>query len=127
MKLKMYEILDFPTFFTKVKSQKLPFKISYRLTLLTQEIEKHINYYQEQLRELLDEYGMKDENGNLVPTADGQGIRLIEETMNEAYIKISELRELEVELPDYTFDADDFNNIELSPEEMFVIVPFIKD
>ena len=127
MKLKMYEILDFPTFFAKVKSQKLPFKISYRLTLLTQEIEKHINYYQEQLRELLNEYGLKDENGNLVPTPDGQGIRLIEETMNEAYAKIAELRELEVELPDYTFNADDFDNIELSPEEMFVIVPFIKD
>jgi hypothetical protein len=47
MTVKMYEILDFPTFFTKVKSQKLPFKISYRLTLLAQEIEKHLNYYQE--------------------------------------------------------------------------------
>lgn len=127
MTTKMYEILDFPSFFTKVKSQKLPFKISYRLTLLTQEIEKHINYYQEQLRDILNEYGKKDENGNLVPTEDGQGIRLVEETMNEAYVKISELRNLEVELPDYTFEANDFDNIELSPEEMFTIVPFIKD
>jgi hypothetical protein len=45
MQLKMYEIIDFPAFFDKVKTQKLTFKISYRLTLLAKEIEKHINYY----------------------------------------------------------------------------------
>ena len=127
MTLKIHEILDFPTFFAKVKSQKLPFKTSYRLTMLAQEIEKHIVYYQEQFRNLLNEYGQKDDNGNLIPTSDGQGIRLIEDKMEEAYTKISELRTLEIELPDYTFSADDFDNIELSPEEMIAIMPFIKD
>ena len=126
MKTKMYSILDFTSFFTKVKSQSLPFKISYRLTLLAQEIEKHVNYYQEQFRDVLFKYGLKNENGELIPTEDGKGICLKEETMEEAYLKIAELRELEVELPNYTFSADDFDNIELSPEEMLAIIPFIK-
>ena len=108
-----------------MKSQKLPFKTSYKLTLLAQEIEKHINYYQEQFRDLLQEYGMKDEQGNLVPTEDGQGVKLIQETMNEAYTKLAELRELDVELPDAKFSPDDFDGVELSPEEMLVIMPFI--
>jgi hypothetical protein len=77
MTLKMYQLTDFPTFFDKVKSQKLPFKTSYRLTLLTTEIEKHINFYQENFRNLLMEYGKKDEEGNLVPTEDGQGVLLV--------------------------------------------------
>lgn len=127
MNLKMYQILEFPIFFTKVKTQKLPFKTSYRLTLLSQEIEKHIAYYQEQFRDLLNEYGQKDNNGNLVPTQDGQGIRLVEDKIEEAYKKINELRTLDVELPNYTFSTDDFDKIELSPEEMIVIIPFIKD
>lgn len=127
MTIKMYQILDFPIFFAKVKSQKLPFKTSYRLTMLAQEIEKHIAYYQEQFRNLLNEYGQKDENDNLIPTSDGQGIRLLEDKIEEAYTKINELRTLEVELPDYTLCAGDFDNIELSPEEMVVIIPFIKD
>jgi hypothetical protein len=126
MTLKMYQITDLPTFYTKIKSQKLPFKTSYQLTLLVSEAEKHINYYQEQFRNLLDEYGKKDEQGNLVPTADGQGILLTEETMNEAYAKLAELRELDVELPNTKFSLDDFGNIELSPEEMVVIMPFIE-
>ena len=126
MTLKMYQLNDFPSFFEKVKSQKLPFKTSYRLSMLVQEIQKHIDFYQESFRNLLTEYGKKDEEGNLVPTTDGQGVLLVEETMNEAYQKLAELRDLVVELPDTKFSVDDFDKIELSPEEMFVIMPFIE-
>lgn len=126
MKLKMYEITQFSTFFTKVKTQPLPFKTSYRLTLLSQEVDKHVSFYQENFRNILQEYGKKDENGNLVPTEDGQGIKLIEETMQEAYNKLTELRELEVELPDVKFAIEEFEKVELSPSEMLVIMPFIE-
>jgi hypothetical protein len=72
------------------------------------------------------EYGKKDANGNVIPTDDGQGVLLEEETMNEAYTKLSELRELDVELPDTKFSLDDFDKVEISPEEMMVIMPFIE-
>jgi hypothetical protein len=126
MTLKMYQIIDFSSFFEKVKSQKLPFKTSYRLTLLSQEVQKHIDFYQENFRNLLMEYSKKDEEGNPISTEDGQGVLLVEETMNEAYVKLAELRELDVELPDTKFSIDDFDKIELSPEEMMIIMPFIE-
>ena len=126
MTLKMYQLTDFPLFYEKVKSQKLPFKTSYRVALLANEAQKHINFYQESFRNLLMEYSKKDEEGNPVPTEDGQGVLLKEETMGEAYEKLAELRELDVELPDTKFSVDDFGNIELSPEEMVIIMPFIE-
>lgn len=126
MTLKMYQLIDFPAFYTKVKSQKLPFKTSYKIALLSQEVQKHIDFYNENFRNLLTEYSKKDENGNPVPTSDGQGILLKEETMNEAYAKLDELRNLDVELPDTKFSIEDFDNIEISPEEMVIIMPFIE-
>ena len=72
------------------------------------------------------EYGKKDENGNVMPTDDGQGVLLEEETMNEAYTKLAELRELDVELSDTKFSIEDFDNVEISPEEMMIIMPFIE-
>ena len=126
MTLKMYQITDFSTFYTKVKSQKLPFKTSYKVALLANEVQKHIDFYQENFRNLLMEYSKKDEQGNPVSTEDGQGVVLKEETTGEAYEKLAELRELDVELPDTKFSVDDFGNIELSPEEMVVIMPFIE-
>ena len=127
MTLKMYQLTDFPSFFEKVKNQKMSFKTSYKLTLLAQEIQKHIDYYQEQFRNLLLEYSKKDENGNPVPTEDGQGVLLVEETTNEAYQKLGELRELDVEVPDSKFSPDDFGDVELSPMEMTIIMPFIAE
>jgi hypothetical protein len=126
MTIKMYKITGFPSFFSKVKSQKMSFKTSYRLTLLANEIQKHLDFYQEGFRNLLMEYSKKDENGNPLPTEDGQGVLLVEETINEAYEKLAELRELDVELPDTKFSVDDFGSVELSPEEMVVIMPFIE-
>ena len=126
MTLKMYAITDFPSFYEKVKSQKLPFKTSYKIALLANEVQKHIDFYQENFRNLLMEYSKKDENGNPLPTENGQGILLIEETMDEAYQKLTELRELDVELPDVKFSPDDFDKVELSPKEMVVIMPFIE-
>ena len=127
MILKMYEIVDFPSFFEKIRNQKLSFKTSYRLTILAGEIEKHINFYQESFRNLLDTYGKKDENGNIIPTADGQGIMLIEETIPEFNTKYNELRMLDVELPDVSFGVDEFGGTELTPMEVYIIKPFIKD
>ena len=127
MTLKMYQLTDFPSFFEKVKNQKMSFKTSYRLALLAQEVQKHIDYYQEQFRNLLIEYSQKDENGNPKQTEDGQGILLVEETMSEAYQKLAELRELDVELPDTKFSPDDFGDVELTPTEMIIIMPFIAE
>lgn len=127
MTLKMYEIIDFPSFFEKVRNQKLSFKTSYRLTILAGEIEKHINFYQENFRNLLMTYGKKDENGNVMPTEDGQGIMLVEETIPEFNTKYNELRMLDVELPDVSFGVDEFGDTELTPMEVYTIKPFIKD
>ena len=126
MTLKMYQLTELTPIFDKIKSNKLPFKTAYRITLLMQETEKHLNFYQESFRNLLNEYGKKDENGNVMPTEDGQGVLLAEETMQEAYQKLGELRELDVELPDYKFDLDAFGDIEISPQEMILLVPFIE-
>ena len=126
MTLKIHQITNFPAIFSKLKTQRLPFKTSYRLTLLAQEISKHVAYYQEQFNELLLEYSKKDEEGSPVPTPDGQGVLLEESSMEEAYTKLAELRDLDVELPDVKFSVDDFGNIELAPEEMLVLMPFIE-
>ena len=126
MQIKMHQILDFPNFYALVKNQKITFKTSYRLAMLATEVEKQYNFYTEQFRALLDQYGQKDVEGNLVPTDDGQGVKLVQETMEECYAKVNELRDLDITLPDCYFSLDDFDGIELTPAEVNAIIPFIK-
>ena len=126
MNIKINKLSDFANFFQKVKSQKLSFKTSYKLTLFNQEAQKHIDFYQESFRNLILEYSKKDEQGNPIPTEDGQGVLLAEETMQEAYQKLAELNNLDVELPDTKFSVEEFDKVELAPEDMIAIMPFIE-
>ena len=127
MVCKMHEIIDFPSFFEKVKAQSLPIKTSYRLMLLASEIEKHINFYQESFNNILMEYGQKDEKGNFISTDDGRGIKIIQNKVDECNEKVAELRDLDIELPDITFSIDDFGDIVLTPMEVYIIKHFIKN
>lgn len=127
MIFKMYQILNFPTFFDKIKNEKLPFKTSYKLALLTNEMEKHISFYQEKFQELIQEYSQKDENGNPKYSENGMNILLIHETEEEAYERINELRDIEVELPNITFTPEEFDKLELTVFEMTIILPFMQN
>jgi hypothetical protein len=66
-----------------------------------------------------------DENGNLVPTEDGNGIKLKPGTEQECFAKINELQALDVEMPDIKFDIDDFGDIELTMDVFSLITPFL--
>ena len=127
MTFKMYQILNFPTFFDKIKNEKLPFKTSYKLALLTNEMEKHISFYQEKFQELIQEYSQKDENGNPKYSENGMNILLVHETEEEAYERINELRDIEVELPNITFIPEEFDKLELTVFEMAIILPFMQN
>lgn len=125
MNLKMIDIVDFGYFYNEVKTAKLSFKALYKLSTLSKAIEEKTTFYREKFQEILHEYGEIDENGNLVPTDDGNGIKVKIETQQECFSKINELQMLEVELPDIKFDIEDFGNIELTMEVFRLITPFL--
>ena len=127
MKYKMYQILNFPPFFDKIKNNKLPFSTSYKLAILSEELDKHIKFYQENYHKLIMQYCQKDEGGRPVIAEDGINILLNPTTEAEAYEKLQELREVEVILPDITFLPKDFEGIELTVVEMRTILPLIKE
>ena len=125
MQLKMQAIINFPVFYETVKSQKLPLKIAYKLAQLSRAIDTEVVFYQEKLRSIIQEYAQLDENGQPVPTDDGHGIKLRPGTETTCISTMRELQEIDVTLPDITFNLGDFNNIELTVEEISALMPFI--
>ncbi len=125
MILKMSEIINFNYFYDEVKSQKLSFKVLYKLSNLAKAIDEQTAFYREKFQEILHEYGELDDKGNLVPTEDGNGIKVKPGTEQECIGKINELQALDVEMPDIKFDIDDFGDIELTMEVFNLITPFL--
>lgn len=126
MQIKMQNILNFSSFYNTVRSQKLSIKIAYKLAQLAKAIDTELQFYQEKLREIILEHGELDEHGNPIPTEDGMGIKVRPEAEKECFAAIYELQDIDVELPDIQFSIDDFD-VNLSVDEIQVLLPFIKD
>ena len=127
MTLKMIDISNFGLFFNEVKNAKLPFKVLYKLHTLTKAIEEKSEFYREKFQEILHEYGELDSNGNLVPTENGTGVKIKPGVEQDCMNKVIELQNLEIELPDVSFDIEEFGDIELTIEIFNIIKPFLKD
>ena len=125
--MKISNLTNFTTFFNVVRTPKLPFKTAYKLSKLAKAIEDEVAFYREKMNELINEYGQKDGDGNLVFIDNGQGIALKPETQAECHQKIAELENLDIELPDIKFSVEEFADTSLSLEELQPILPFIED
>ena len=113
---------------SKFINVKMPIKTTYKFTRLFKEIEEQVEFFNTTLSDLIEEYGQKDENGNYILTDDQNGVKIQEDKYEECMSKINELNNLEVNL-DYipNFTLEELDNLELSIEEMVLLMPFITE
>ena len=108
--------------------QKLPIKVSYKLTRFFNELEGETKFFNDTLQKLIEDYGKKDENGNYIYTDDKQGVKIQEDKFQECMDKIYELNKLEVNLsyvPEFTLDELEPLNLEM--KYISLLLPYIKD
>jgi hypothetical protein len=124
MQLQMQDILNFSAFYDAVKSQKLGIKTAYKLSRLNKAIETEMQFYREKLQAIITEFGLFDENGMIVSVENGKGIKLRPGVETECFTATQELQLLEITLPDINFSFEEFENVELTVEEMNAAMPF---
>lgn len=127
MTVTMTRVLNLQSLYPRIKEQVLPIRTTYKLTKLFNAIDDEAKFYSSELNKIIDTYAEKDESGRPVPTEDGTGVKLQKDSVVEAQAKITELWNLEVELPDQKFSIDELEKIDLSIEEFNMLLPFIED
>lgn len=125
--MKLIEIANLRTTLTKIANQSLHFTTAYRINRLIHGIEESWTFFTESMNTLIQQYGQKDAEGNLVYTEDGQSVLLIPETSTEANAKMMELSQVDANLPDITFTPEEFSKLELTAWEVEVLMEFIKE
>lgn len=108
-----------------ISKQKLPIKTAYKLTRLTERVEKEVAFYQKEFGDIIQEFGLK-ENGELVLTDDSTSIKIIPGKEEECNTRLKDLRSIEVDLSGFEFTLDEFGSISLTMEEMAPFLPLIK-
>lgn len=124
--MKMYEILELQNLYNSIANTKLPLKTTYKFTRLMRRAEEEISFYQEKFREIVEEYGVK-ENGEYKLTPDGQSIVIIPGKEVECNTKLLELRNLDVQIDDINFSIEELESIDISISELNCLMSLIED
>lgn len=123
--MKMYEVLALEEFYLAVKDSKLPLKTAYKLSRLMKRVEEESQFYFQELNKILDEYAKRDEKGEYVFSEDGSSIVIVSGKEQECNDKLIELKTLEVNLKEFGFALDEFENLNLTISQMASILPLI--
>ena len=124
--MKMYEVLELQNLYNSIANIKLPLKTTYKFTRLMRRAEEEISFYQEKFREIVEEYGVK-ENGEYKLTSDGQSIAIIPGKEVECNTKLAELRNLDIPIDDIKFSIEELEGIDVSISELSCLMSLIED
>ena len=124
--MRIQKILAMEDAIKNLKSKNLPIKTAYRLLKLTELVSNEAENYRNLFRQILDEYAEKKEDGSYVLSEDGTNVIIQKEHIQDANQKVSELNQLEVDVP-YTFDLKEFENLEISLEDLASLMDIIVD
>ena len=124
--MKMFEVLELQNLYNSIVNIKLPLKTTYKFTRLMKRAEEEISFYQEKFREIVEEYGVK-ENGEYKLTPDGQSIVIISGKEVECNQKLAELRNLDVQIDNIKFTIEELEGIDVSISELSCLMSLIED
>lgn len=124
--MKMHEILDLSALYNSISNIKLPLKTTYKFARLMKQAESELVFYQTKFREIVEEYGVK-ENDQYKLTPDGQSIIIIPGKETECNLRLLELRNLEVPIENIKFSIDELEGIDVSISELSCLMSLIED
>lgn len=105
-------------------NKTLPLKGAFKLNRIKKEAEKDFTFYQEKFKEILEKYAQKDENGEIKFSEDGQQIMIQEGQIAVCSKELQELEQMEVEIDTYDLTIEDLGDIDCTPDELQVLMPF---
>lgn len=127
MVISMRQVLALQPVYDLIKKKTLPIKTAYKLSRLFKAIDTESKFYTEQLNTIIEQYALRNENGDKVTSNEGNSIQIAPEYIEITSQKINELLSLDVELPDSMFSLDELDSLGLTMEEVNAFFPLIQD
>lgn len=123
--MKIIELINAKRAIMAFTQEKLSPKLSYKLLKFINKIEYEENFYNKKISELIDKYGERDENNQLIHT--DTEVKIQEDKMADCNLELKEIENVEVEPPDMKFTLDELSEVKLSVQDMFLLQDFIEE
>ena len=110
----------------ELANTKMPAKQSFKILRTLKAVDAEYASIEEVQRNMIVSYGKKDENGEFMLDPEGRGYLIAEEHQNKFTEEMNDLLFTEVELECDKISMDLFDNMNLSPNQLLAIEPFIE-
>ena len=109
----------------KIKEKTFDINTQYKFIKISKVIREEEELINEQQFLLLKQYAEKNEDGQFIVNKDG-GFKIKEECVEECGLKIMEINNRQITLPDIYFSLDELEPLGLTLGELELLEPFIK-
>ena len=125
MKVTMEQIVDFRNSSDFFISAHVPLVGAYKINKISRAADREFEFYREKFQEIVNNYAMKDKDGNVMFSDDGAQIRIQQDKIQECNEELDALQTLEVEVDNYGLTLENLgNNIECTPAQLEALMPF---
>ena len=105
----------------------MPARDSYHLMRVLKVLDKEYETIETTQRNLIERCAERDENGNYIPTDDGNGIKLKADMIAEYHSELTNLVQTEIELDIKKLPWSIFEEQKITPIQMNLLADFLED
>lgn len=128
MKITIRNILNDTNSLAVISQKQLPIKVSYAIAKNIKKLESELKIYNEERQKLIDQYCIKDNEGNNV-IDENNNLKIADEHLDAWNKEINELMDIEVDIDIHKFNLDSLmnGNYDMTPAELMIIDYMIEE
>ncbi len=125
----LVDAVNFQQVYNELSGMRLPIKVAYGLQKIYNGLKQDNEFFETRIKEIINSYAKKDENGNPILTNDGKGIEVDGEKKDDCNKEISELYQTEITAPVVNLTLEDLisvDGLELTIPQLEILGKFLK-
>lgn len=123
--MNIQKALNFCQVYKEISEKPLPVKVAYQLMKVHKELSDDVEFYQQKFQNIINSYGLKDEEGQLVINKDNT-IAMDNQYFDKWSKELEELNTLEVTTPEPCIGIEEIETIRLNLRQIEAIDFLIK-
>lgn len=125
IKIKLNDVVNATKTFNKIMQQSFKGSLAFKIARLARELDTEMKTFNEERQKIIQKYGNKDENGELIVDENGN-VKFDNTKLEEINQEFSSLLETELEINADKLPMDSIDNFEITPQEMLNIEVFFE-
>lgn len=125
IKIKLSDVVNATETFNKIMQQSFKGSLAFKIARLARELDKEMQTFNAERQKIIQKYGNKDENGELIIDENGN-IKFDNSDLVEINQEFNSLLETELEINADKLPMDSIDNFEITPQEMLNIEVFFE-